>query len=140
MMNLTTTKDSDGERAARARRRRHWWTTGLALLGGIGVSLIFLLGKAGPGHVQPDYAIAAVIVMALVLPLAIHFNDRSTDELDRMNILKANSFGLYISLFAGWSWLVLWTGDLVPPPNLLILIAGTGLITLGRYWMLRFQL
>ena len=53
-----------------------------------------ILGKAGPGHLQPGYAVAAVISMAIVLPLAIHFNDQAKDELDRLNALRANSFGL----------------------------------------------
>jgi len=137
MMNARMIEEGEGVRAARARLRSHWRTAALSLLGGVGVALIMLLGKSGPGHLQPVFAIATVAAMAIVLPLALHFNNRTKDELDRLNALRANSFGLYVCLFGGWSWLVLAYGGLVPPPNMLALVLATSLLTIGRYLMLK---
>jgi drug/metabolite transporter (DMT)-like permease len=139
MMSAKLADDGEGERAARARARRNWYAFGLSVLGGLGVGVIFLLGKTGPGHTRPTYAAAAVLGMAIVLPLAIHFARRNQDEVDRLNELKANSLALYVCLFVGWSWCVLSTAALVLPPNLLVLIIATMLIMLGRYWMLKLR-
>ena len=75
--------------------------------------------------------------MAIVLPLAIYFNNRTKDELDRLNALKANSFGFYVAVLGGWSWLVLANGGLVPTPNMLALVLATSLLTMARYLMLK---
>ena len=137
MTSAQTTNNGEGARAARARVRRHWWTIALASLAAIGVGLVLILGKTAPGQVEPGYAIAAVIAMAALLPLAVHYVRRNQDEVDRLNELRANSFGLQVCLFAGWCWLVLSTGGVVPSPNVLVLIVATMLVTLGRYWMLK---
>lgn len=137
MMSAGMTEDGLGVRAARARTRRHRWTAALAMLGAVGIASVMILGKTGPGQMQPGYAIAAVIAMAIILPLACRFANRTKDELDRLNALRANSFGLYAFMLGGWSWLVLSTGGLVPPPNVLILLLATAAITLARYWMLK---
>ena len=140
MMDVRMTEESEGARAARQRDLRHWRTTGLAMLGGVGVSLIMLMGKSASGRIQPTYAIATVIAMAILLPMVVHFNGRTKDELGRLNALKANSFGLYACMLGGWSWLVLYSGGLAPPPNMIFLIVATGLITLARYTMLKMGL
>lgn len=137
MMNSRMIEEGEGVRAARARCRSHWRTAMLSILAAVGVALIMLLGKTGPGHLQPIYAIATVAAMAIVLPLAIYFNNRTKDELDRLNALKANSFGLFVCLFGGWTWLVLANGGLVPPPNMLALVLATSLLTMARYMMLK---
>lgn len=137
MMNAWMTEEGEGVRAARARSRRRWWIAGLAMFGAIGIDLIMILGKTAPGQMRPAYAIGAVIAMIVVLPLAIHFSNRSKDEVCRMNSLRANSLGLYAFLVGGISWSVLFYGGLVPAPNVLILILATGVITLGRYMMLK---
>jgi len=139
MMTVPMTEDGEGVRAARARTRRRCRIAVLSLLGALAVSLVMLLGKTGPGHLQPGYAVAAVIAMAVVLPLAIYFNNQAKDELARLNALRANSFGLYAFLLGGWSWLVLSNGGLVPQPNVLFLILATSMLTLGRYAMLRIR-
>lgn len=137
MMMVPMAEDGEGVRAARARGRRHRGIAALSVLGGLAVGLVMILGETGPGHLRPGYAVAAVIAMAIVLPLAIYFNDRAKDELDRLNALRANSFGLYACMFGGWAWLVLFSGGLVPQPNVLILVLATGVITLARYAMLK---
>ena len=139
MMTVPMTEDGEGVRAARARIQRRCRIGALSLLGGLAVGLVMILGKTGPGHLQPGYAVAAVIAMAIVLPLAIYFNDQAKDELARLNALRANSFGLYACLLGGWSWLVLSDGGLVPQPSVLILVLATSVITLGRYAMLRMR-
>jgi len=131
------TEEGEGVRAARERTRRHWRTAGIAMLGALGIDLILILGKTAPGQMRPGYAIGAVIAMIIVLPLAIRFNNRTKDELDRLNALKANSLGLYACLIGGFCWSVLFYGGLVPAPDVLILILATGVITLGRYVMLK---
>lgn len=137
MMSARMIEDGEGVRAARARSRRHWRTALLSMLGAVGVAAIMILGKTGPGHTQPAYAITTVAAMAIVLPLAVYFNNRTKDELCRLNALRANSFGFYVCMFGGWAWLVLATGGLVPPPNMLVLILATSLLTMGRYLMLK---
>lgn len=137
MMGARMTEDGEGVRAARVRTRRHWRVAGLAILGALGIDIILLLGKTAPGQLRPSYAIAAVVAMIVVLPLAIHFNSRTRDELDRLNALRANSLGLYSCLVGGFCWSVLFYGGLVPAPDILILILATAAITLGRYLMLK---
>jgi len=139
MMTVPLTEDGEGVRAARARSQRHRRIAVLSLLGALAVGLVMILGKTGPGHLRPEYAVAAVIAMAVLLPLAIYFNDQGKDELDRLNALRANSFGLYACLLGGWGWLVLSDGGLVPQPSVLILVLATGVITLGRYAMLKMR-
>ena len=139
MMTVRMAEDGAGVRAARARSRRHWRITTLSMLGALAVGLVMILGKTGPGRLQPGYAVAAVIAMTIVLPLVIYFNDQAKDELDRLNALRANSFGLYACMLGGWSWLVLANGGLVPRPNVLILILATSVITLARYAMLKMR-
>ncbi len=138
MMNARMVENGEGVRAARAQKRRFWRTAGLSLLGAIGVGVIMTLGRVAPGRFEPGWAIAAVIAMAMLLPAAIYFNTRTTDELDLMDMLKANSFGLYVYFFAQWAWLVLAGGGLVPPSNPMILYLAVAAATLGRYFMLKF--
>ena len=137
MMNARMSEDGEGVRAARARTRRQWRMAALSLVGALGVSMVTILGKTGPGHIKPDFAIAAVIGMAVVLPLAIYFNDRGKDELCRLNALRANSFGLYACLLGGWCWVVLNAGGVAPQPNVFVLLFATGVATLARYAMLK---
>jgi len=131
------TEEGEGVRAARARTRRQWRTAALSFVGALGVSMLMILGKTGPGHIRPGFAIAAVIGMAVVLPLAIYFNDRGKDELCRLDALRAQSFGLYACLFGGWCWVVLNAGGVAPPPNVFVLILATGVATLARHAMLK---
>ncbi len=138
MMNARMIEDGEGVRAARAQKRRFRWTAMLSLLGALGVGVIITLGTVAPGRMVPGWAIAAVIAMAVVLPAAIYYNNRATDELDRMNMFKANSFGLYFYFFVQWAWLVLAGGGIVPPSNPLILYLATAFATLGRYSLLKF--
>lgn len=137
MMNPSSAKEGEGIRAARQRIRRHWRVTALSLVAAAAIGAIMVMGKTGPGKLQPSHAVVAVIAMAIVLPLAIHFNDRTKDELARLNALRANSFGLYACLFGAWSWTILFFGGLAPQPDLLFLLLATGAITLGRYAMLQ---
>jgi hypothetical protein len=131
------TEEGEGVRAARARSRRHWRTAGLAILAALGIDVILLLGKTGPGQVRPFYAVAATVAMIIALPVAVHFNNRTRDELDRLNSLRANSLGLFAFLVGGFCWSVLFYGGLVPAPNVLILMLATAAVTLGRYLMLK---
>ncbi|HTM77932.1 MAG TPA: hypothetical protein VL133_09925 [Devosia sp.] len=71
--------------------------------------------------------------MAPVLFLAIHFNNRATDEVAPLRTLKANSFGLYFFLLGQFCWMVLATGGLVPPPNAMVMFMATAIATLGRH-------
>lgn len=137
MMNARMSEDGEGVRAARARIRRQWRTAALSLVGALGVSLLLIHGKTGPGHVRPGVAIAAVIAMAIVLPLAVYFNDRGKDELCRLNALRASRVGFYACLFGGWSWVVLFNGGIAPQPDVLILLLATSAVTLARYAMFK---
>jgi integral membrane sensor domain MASE1 len=137
MMNARMTEEGEGVRAARARSRQRWRTTGLAILAALGIDVVLLLGKTAPGQMRPTYAIAAAVAMIIVLPLAVHFNNRTKDELDRLNSLRANSLGLFAFLVGGFCWSVLFYGGLVPAPNVIILMLATAVVTLGRYLMLK---
>jgi len=124
-------------RAARKRTQRHWRITALSALGAVAIGAIMVAGKTGPGRLQPIHAIAAVVALAIVFPLAIHWSDRTKDELARQNALRANSFGLHASLLAACSWMILSFGGLAPRPDLVLLTLATGALTLARYAMLQ---
>jgi len=130
-------EEGEGVRAARAAKRRFLRTAGLSLLGAVGIGVVMILGKTAPGHITPAAAVIAVVAMAILLPVAIYFNVRATDEHDQMIGLHANSFGLYVYFFVQWAWLVLWGGGLVPAPNGLAICLVTALATLGRYFQLK---
>lgn len=138
MMNARMIEDGDGVRAARAQKRRFWWTAGLSLLGAVGVGAIMTLGTVAPGRMAPAWSIAAVIAMAMVLSAALYCNNRATDEFDRMIMVRANSFGLYFYLFVQWAWLVLSGGGLIPPSDPMVIYMATALVTLGRYAQLKY--
>lgn len=137
MMSPSTTREGDGVRAARKRMQRHWRMTALSVAGAVAIGAIMVAGKTGPGRLQPAHAIAAVIALALFFPLAIHWTDRTKDELARQNALRANSFGLHASLFAACSWMILFFGGLAPQPDLILLTLATAALTLARYAMLQ---
>ncbi len=54
-----------------------------------------------------------------------------------MDMPKANSFGLYVYLIGGFSWQILATSGIVPPPDAMVLFVATALGTLGRYGLLK---
>lgn len=137
MMNARMTEQGEGVRAARARSQQRWRTAGLAILAALGIDVVLLLGKTAAGQMRPAYAIAAAVAMIIVLPLAVHYNNRTKDELDRLNSLRANSLGLFAFLVGGFCWSVLFYGGLVPAPNVIILMLATAMVTLGRYLMLK---
>ena len=137
MMNARMTEEGEGVRAARARSRRHWRTALLSILAAVGIDLVMFLGKTAPGQMRPAYAIVAAVAMIILLPLAIHFNNRTKDEVCRLNALRANSLGLYAFLISAICWSILSYGGLVPAPNVLILILATATVTMGRYLMLK---
>ncbi len=137
MMNARLIDEGEGVRAARAGKRRFLWISGLAILGAAGIGLIMAMGKTGPGQIQPGFAIAAALAMLLLAPAAIHFTTRATDELEHMDGLRANSFGLYSYLIGQFVWIVLAAGGLVPPPNAMIMFFIVAAATLGRYGMLK---
>lgn len=137
MMNARMVDEGEGTRAARAAKRRYWWGAGLSVLGAAGIGLLMTAGTTAPGHMRPEIGIAAVIAMLLLTPIAIHYNNRMTDEVDRMDMLKANSFGLYVYLVGSFSWMVLASSGLAPPPHAMIMFMATALATLARYGMLK---
>jgi hypothetical protein len=138
MMNARMIENGEGTLAARAQKRRFWWTAIPAMLGGVGVGAIVVVGKTAPGKMTPGTAIAAVAAMAILLPLTLRFVNRVSDELDYLDTLKAHSFGLYFFLFGQFAWMVLSSGGLVPPPNAMAMFLATGVATLARYAMFKF--
>jgi len=137
MMRAKMIEDSEGVRAARAQKRRYWWTAALSMLGAVGVGAILTMGTISPGRMSPGWAIASVIAMAVVVVLAVHFTNRVTDEVEHQHMLKANSFGLYFYFLGQFSWMILSTAGLVPPPDAWLMYVATGLATLARYGMLK---
>jgi hypothetical protein len=130
-------EDGEGVRAARAAKRRYWWMVAVSMLGAVGIGVIIMTGTTAPGKMAPGFAIAAVLAMLILAPLAIHFSNRASDEVDQMDMLKANSFGLYVYLLGEFSWMLLATSGLVPPPNAMVMFMATALATLARYGMLK---
>jgi hypothetical protein len=138
MMDASMIENGDGTLAARVQKRRFWRTATLAALGAVGVGAIVVVGKTAPGKMTPATAIAAVTAMAILLPLTIRGYNRVRDELDSLDALKANSFGLYFFLLGQFAWMVLSSGGLVPPPNAMAMFLATGVATLARYAMFKF--
>jgi peptidoglycan/LPS O-acetylase OafA/YrhL len=132
-------ENGEGVRAARAAKRRYWLMVAISMLGAAGIGLIITTGTTAPGKMTPGFAIAAVLAMLILTPLAIHFSNRATDEVDQMDMLKANSFGLYVYLLGAFSWMLLATGGLMPPPDAMIMFVATALATLARYGMLKLM-
>jgi len=130
-------EDGAGVRAARARMHRWWRMTALAVLGTIVVAGIITGGTVAPGRMAPAFAVMAVIAFTLVVLMTAYYSDRLADEVDRMNQLRANSFGLYVLMLLLIGWHLLHTGGLLPPVDAMLVAVVAGVATLARYTMLK---
>lgn len=137
--------ESDWQARAQQRKRRIYAIIGV--LFGMGLVSGFLIGFFEEeqssfltgGSVPPYIAIITAGLMGIAITYgAVRFH-RSSDELERRNMVYAAAMGGNVALASYPLWFILWKGGLVPAPDALAIFAATYIAHVIAYFWYKFR-
>ncbi len=128
-----------GEQMLNTRRGKFWRLVVFGMV--VATATGLALGIASAAITLGDIP-SWVIVPLLILTAAgfVWFTlkyYRSIDEVDLLDNLWANTFGLYAIIIGAGGWLILAEIDIMPPVDIVALVTGTLFMTFAAYFIRR---
>ena len=137
----------EGDWQARAEQRKRRLYIIIAILFGMGLFSGFLVGffekddsgLMAQGSIPPEIAIITTVIFGIAITFgAVRFH-RSSDELERRNMLYAAAMAGNVALAGYPTWFILWKGGLVSEPDALALFGTAYLVHITAYFWYKFR-
>ncbi|MFN3818033.1 hypothetical protein [Blastomonas sp.] len=147
MTNSPEATMAEGDWQVRARQRRRKLYAVIGVLFGMGLVSGFLIGffeddqsgfMAG-GSIPPAVAIFAAVMLGIAITYGGLRFHRSSDELERRNMVFAAAMAGNVALAGYPLWFILWKGGLVPEPDALVLFGAAYAANLIAYFWYKFR-